>query len=176
MKFSSTRHSLMSVSSASMLRAYLVLFLLATFSNTSYGLSLVTTPSTVALSCNTASGPGTAVSIVVKPLPALTGSTTIAVTLGTLPAGVIAVTTPTVQTLSVSNQAAGITYSLNYRPGCVGATSTTTAATFRVNAGGTADATVTFNPTVTTAASALAAAPSTLAITCVKNGSVYTLD
>ena len=164
----------MSVPSASKLRTCLGLFLFTAFSNTGYGLSLVTTPSTVALSCNTASGPGAAVSIVVKPLPALTGVNTIAVTLGTLPAGVIAVTTPTIQTLSISNQAAGITYSINYRPGCVGATATTTAATFRVNAAGVADATVTVNPTVTTAASGLAASPSTLAISCVKNGSVYT--
>ena len=136
--------------------------------------ALSATPSTITLSCTTNGGPGTAVNIAVKPTPLLTGSTTIAVTLGTLPAGIIAVTTPSNQTLSTANQAAGIIYTLNYRPGCVGATAGTGPVTFRTRAAGVDDATVTVNSTVTAATSALTPTPSAVTIVCIKNGSTYT--
>ena len=136
--------------------------------------ALSVTPSTITLSCTTTGGPGTAVNIAVKPTPVLTGSTTIAVTLGTLPAGIVAVTTPSVQLLSTANQGAGIIYTLNYQAGCVGAASGTTALTFRVRAAGVDDATVTVNRTVTTTTSALSPAPSAVTIVCIKNGSTYT--
>ena len=138
-----------------------------------YG-ALSVTPATITLSCTTNGGPGAAVNVAVKPTPVLTGSTTIAVTLGTLPAGIIAVTTPANQTLSTANQGTGIIYTLNFRPGCVGATAGNTQVTFRARAAGVDDATVTVNRTVTAATSALTPAPSAATILCIKSGSTYT--
>ena len=155
-------------------RTGMTLLMFAMIANTVYGFSLTSTPSTVTLSCTTTGGPGTAATIVIKPVTLLTGINTLAVTLGTLPPGVVAVTTPSNQTLSTTNQAAGITYTLNYAAGCAGATAGSGAPTFRVNAAGTADVTVTANTTVTASASALVASPISATITCVKNGSVYT--
>jgi uncharacterized protein (TIGR03437 family) len=156
-------------------RSFLLLSVFAVFANVMFGANALTsTPSTITLSCNTASGPGTQVNITIKPAVALTGSNTIVVSLGTLPAGIVAVTTPANQTLSTANQTAGIVYTLNYAAGCVGATAGTSTPTFRVNAGATPDVTVTVNSTVTASASALTPSPSSVALSCVKNGSTYT--
>ena len=151
-----------------------VLALLA-ISQTANGQNVVVaSPSTIALTCSTSTGPGTNATINIKPRVALTGSSTVAVTLGTLPNGVIAVTTPSVQTLSTANQTAGINYVVNFRAGCGSATAGTATTTFRFNAGGTADATITTSTTVTATASALVASPAPITITCVKSGSTYT--
>lgn len=140
---------------------------------------LIASPSTITLTCNTTTGPGTNATINIKPRVALSGSATITAGLGTLPAGVVAVTTPANQVLSTANQAAGINYVVNYQAGCASATAGTASTTFRYNAtpsGGSlaADVTITANTTVTASASPLVASPSPITITCVKNGSVYT--
>ncbi len=135
---------------------------------------LTATPSSVTLSCNTATGPGASVSIVVKPVTALSGSSTLAVTLGSLPAGIVAVTTPSNQTLSSSNSSTGLTYVLNYAAGCGGATAGSATPTFRFNAGGSLDVTINATTTVTASATALSATPSPVTIGCVKSGSTYT--
>lgn len=153
--------------------ARLSLLAFGLYAQAAYG-ALSATPSTITLSCNTATGPGAAVNVIVRPTPALTGSNTIVVSVGTLPAGVVAVTTPANQTLSTANQAAGIVYTFNYQAGCAGAAAVSTSATFQFNAGSSADATVTVNRTVTAAASALTPSPSAVTVTCVKSGSVYT--
>ncbi|HVW84091.1 MAG TPA: hypothetical protein VHB50_05405 [Bryobacteraceae bacterium] len=123
------------------------------------------------LTCNTATGAGNPASVVVKPATALTGSNTIAVTLGSLSGGVV-VTAPATSTLSTGNQAAGLVYSVSLAAGCVGVS--TGAQTFRLNAGGVADVTVTVNTTLVASASGLNVSPSPVTISCVKNGSVYT--
>ena len=156
-------------------RAAMSLLALAMCADTAYAVDLlrftatpIVSPATVpALSCTTNGGPGAAVTVVIKPVTALVSPNTIVVTIGTLPAGVVAVTSPSVQTLTAANQAAGLTYVLNYSPGCAGAAAVSTAATFRPTAGGVADVVVTVNRSVTVATTALAPTPSAVTITCV---------
>lgn len=136
--------------------------------------ALTATPASITLTCNTLAGAGSNATVVVKPATALTGSATIAVTLGTLPVGVVAITSPATQTLTATNQTAGLSYVVNYVPGCAGATAGSASPTFHFTAGGVTDVVVTASTTVTAAATALAAAPSSGAVTCVKSGSTYT--
>ena len=150
------------------------LLVLAMFASTAYGVNLTATPSTLTLSCTTTGGPGAAATVVIKPITPLVSPNTIVVTLGTLPTGIVAVTTPSNQVLSVANQAAGIVYTVNFSAGCAGAVAGTSSPTFRPTAGGVADVTVTVNRSVTATASALVASPTSMTITCVKAGSVYT--
>src|SRR3979490_2460015 len=83
--------------------------------------TVLTATSPVAVSCNTATGPGAPGTIVIKPFPLLTGSATIAVTF-VAPAGGLTVTAPGTTTLSLANQAAGLSYTINTAGGCVGNT------------------------------------------------------
>ena len=131
---------------------------------------LTATPSSVTLSCSTSAGPGSA-TVVVKPVTALTGVNTIAVTLGALTGGVV-VTPPVTTSLSTANQTAGLTYTLSLANGCVGVT--TSAPTFHFSAGGVSDVTVTVNTTLTATTSGLSVSPSPLIVTCAKNGGTYT--
>src|SRR5258708_3206971 len=73
--------------------------------------NLLTATSPAALTCSTTTGPGTTATVVVKPVTALIGSSTIAVTFGSVTGG-LTVTAPGTTALSVSNQAAGLTYSV----------------------------------------------------------------
>jgi len=154
--------------------ACIVLAALAALSTQSAYGALTATPATITLSCTTTGGPSAAVNVVVKPSPLLTTGNTIAVTVGTLPAGVTAVTVPATQTLTTANQSAGLVYSFRYSAGCAGATAGTATPTFQFAAGGTPDATVTINSSVTASTSALVASPSALTIVCIKSGSTYT--
>jgi len=132
---------------------------------------LVAAPSTISVTCNTATGPGTAATVVVKPVATLT-SGTIAVAAGPVSSGLV-VTPPSPATLSASNQAQGLTFSVNLGAGCAGASTGTTS--FKFYIGNAADAQVTVNTTVTAAVSALVAVPVTL--TCTRSAGppvVYT--
>src|SRR5271157_257821 len=124
---------------------------------------LTATPGTVALTCNTITGPGSAATIVVKPVAALT-SNTLAVTQLASSAGLV-VTPPAPAILNSTNQSQGLTYTVNLAAGCAGATSGS--ASIRFYAGGVADVPVTVNVAVTAAASPLVASPAML--TCVRN-------
>jgi len=155
-------------------RALFSLLLVLAVAHTALATNLLTATSPVTLTCNTLTGPGPSATIVVKSATTLSGSSTVAVTLGALPAGVVAVTTPATQTLSTANQAAGLSYVINYAGGCVGASAGTASATFRFSAGGVLDVTVTANTTVIAAASPLTPSPSTATVTCVKSGTTYT--
>ncbi|MBY0502890.1 MAG: putative Ig domain-containing protein [Bryobacteraceae bacterium] len=126
------------------------------------------------MSCSTTTGPGTAVTVVVRPTtPIAAGGSPIAFTLGSLPAGIV-VTPSTTQTLTTSNQTAGITFTIRSADGCAGATSGTNAVSFRFQVGGVNNATVSISHVVTATASALSATPTAVALTCVLNGSTYT--
>ncbi len=131
------------------------------------------TATTPTLTCNTATGPGTAASVVVKPVTPLTGSSTIAVTFGSASAGLV-ITAPTVTVLSATNSAAGLTYTVNLAAGCASMTSGANAPHFQFSAGGVADVVVTASATVTATSSALVPSPATIALTCTKSGSSYT--
>jgi uncharacterized protein (TIGR03437 family) len=124
---------------------------------------LTATPGTVALTCNTITGPGPAVTIVVKPVATLT-TNTMTVTLVAVNAG-LTVTPPSSVILNSVNQAQGLTFTVNLAAGCAGATSGST--TVRFYAGNVADVPVTVTRAVSAAASALVASGVTL--TCVRN-------
>ena len=140
--------------------------------------NVLTATSPVAVSCSTATGPGSAATITVKPSSSTTLTTSTAITVTfTSPTGGIVVTAPTNNVLSASNQTAGITFTVNTSPGCVGNTTGATVIQFKAAVGtGSAanDATVTANDTVTTATSSgISANPVT--ITCaLTTGPVYT--
>src|ERR1039458_2305483 len=106
---------------------------LQAFPATTYKLGLST--SSFTSTCSTVTGPGAATTITVKPTTALTGSNTIVVTLSTRTCG-ISVTAPPITTLSTTNQAAGIAYSVKAAVGCVGMTNAATPAfNFLANTG-----------------------------------------
>ena len=120
-------------------------------------------PASVAVSCNTITGPGPAATVVVKPVTPLTNKT-IAVTLGALSSGLV-VTPPASAVLDSTNQAQGLTYAVNLAAGCRGAASGS--ASIKFYAGGTADVTASVTMDVTALASPLVASPVT--ITCARN-------
>ncbi len=124
---------------------------------------LSASPASVALSCNTLTGPGPLATIVVKPSAPLTSSA-IAVVLGVSGAGVV-VTSPSPAILNAANQSAGLTYTVKLAAGCAGVTGT--AATLRFFANGIADVAVPASLAVTAQASALVAAP--VELTCVRS-------
>ena len=124
---------------------------------------LTATPGTVALTCNTLTGPGPGAAIVVKPVAALT-TNSMTVSLVSLNAGLI-VTPPSSVILNSANQSQGLTFSVNLAAGCAGATSGATKVQFY--AGSIADVPVTVNTVITASASALVASGVTL--TCFRN-------
>ena len=127
--------------------------------------TLTATPSTVAVTCSTTTGPGAGVSVVVKPVTSLTGSATITVSVGSLPSGVV-VTAPASQILNTTNQSSGLTYTVKLANGCVGAS--TGSVSFHFFAGGTSDVLVTVNETVTATTSALTVSPTPITVTCAR--------
>jgi hypothetical protein len=136
--------------------------------------NLLTVPGTpAAVTCNTTSGPGTPVTVVVKPVTALTGANTIVVSVGTV-TGALVVTPPASTTLNAANSTTGLIFTINYAAGCVGATSGTSSPTVQFVAGANPDVTLTLPSTVTATTSALAATPTPIALTCSKSGSTYT--
>lgn len=143
------------------------LFALVASTTPAFAVNVLTaTPSSVTLTCSTTTGPGASANVVVKPVTALTGSSTIVVTVGSIGSGLV-VTAPAVTTLSSTNSTTGITYTVRVANGCSGAS--TGAPTFRFSAGGTPDVTVTANVTVTVGAtSPLTVTPSPLTITCTR--------
>ncbi len=138
------------------------------FAGNLFAVSLATT-STPAVTCSTATGPGAAATIVIKPLVALTGVNTLAVNF-TAPGSGLVVTPPSSTTLTLANQAAGLSYTVSIVNGCVGASTGSTNIQFKV--GSTNDITVAVAATVTATTSGLAA--SGVTITCTKVGSTYT--
>lgn len=130
--------------------------------------NLLTVTSPVAVTCNPATGPGAAASIVVQPVTALTGNSTIAVTV-VQPAQGLTVTAPTSQTLNATT-ALTLTYTVNASSAtCAGAS--VGPVTIQFKAGGNTDATSTANVTIT---SPLVASPSSVALTCQLSGGSYT--
>jgi Putative Ig domain len=131
--------------------------------------NVLTVTSPVTVTCNVITGVGAAASIVVQPVTALTGASTIAVTV-TQPGHGLTVTAPAAQTLNATT-ALTLTYTVNVTSAtCAGAS--LGPVTIQFNAGGTADATSTANVSIT---SPLVPSPSSLALTCVKSGNNYTV-
>ncbi|HEY1493391.1 MAG TPA: hypothetical protein VGF49_02565, partial [Candidatus Solibacter sp.] len=124
---------------------------------------LTATPSSVALTCNTLTGPGPAVGVVVKPAAPLTNGA-VAVALGASGGGLV-VTPPSPALLSAANQSQGLTFTVKMAAGCAGAATGTT--TLRFYAGGVADLAVTAAITVTASATALVASP--VELTCTRS-------
>lgn len=125
---------------------------------------LAATPTSASLTCDTASGPGPAANIVIKPAAPL-ATNTIAVTAILSPG--LTMTPPSSNLLTSSNQTDGLTFQVSVAAGCVGATSG--AFLIRFYAGGMADVTVNLTTTVVAAVSPLAASP--VVLTCTRGGS-----
>jgi uncharacterized protein (TIGR03437 family) len=161
--------------------------LLATYNGSTGGATTITS---VTLTCNTASGPGASASVWVRPNPALTGTNQLIVSAGALSgtgAANAVVTAPGSQVLNAANSATGIQYTISLAAtplvGCVGL-STPINATFTFariigtsvtpNASSTpvADIGMAVASTLTATTSGLSI-PTTVNLTCVKNGSTY---
>ncbi len=152
------------------LRAFAALLALTAGSAALQAVNVLSVASpTATVTCSTATGPGAAATIVVKPVTLLTGTNTLVVTF-TPPGAGLVVTAPSTATLSTTNQAAGLAYTVVVANGCVGASTGSTTLTFK--AGGTNDVTVAVGDTVTATTSGLSASPVT--ITCAKSGGSYT--
>lgn len=136
---------------------------------------LTATPATVTLTCSTATGPGTAVNVIVKSVTALTGSNTHVVTFGSVGTG-LSVTAPAITTMSTANQAAGLTYQVRAAAGCAGLSAGANTKTFRFSTGSGPDVTVTANITVTAGTSSpLVTTPGTVSLSCTRAaGPTYT--
>ena len=156
-------------------KVFCALIALTASMGTMQATNLLTATTPVSLTCSTTAGLGASASIVVKPVTALTGANTIAVTFAN-PGGGLVVTAPVGgTTLNAANSAAGITYTVNLSPGCVGSPAGSSTPTIQFKSNGNTDVVVTANATVTATTSALVPAPSTVALTCTKSGSLYGL-
>ena len=122
----------------------LSLLVLILFAGTVQAAQLALNPSSITLYCNSTTGPGSAVTVNVKPVTAPTGTATLAVTLNSAPAGV-AITPPGVTTFSVANanSAAGINYSFSAAAACASFTTSASPVSFKFKAAATDDATLT---------------------------------
>ena len=146
-------------------RAWPLLFTVAALALPVQAFTLTATPSATTFTCSTATGPGAAVNVVVKPAVALTGSNTIAVTLAAVTG--LTITPPSPATLTTTNQAAGITFAVRAANGCAAATSG--AKTLQFSAGTNSDVSTSLTLTVTVAsASVLTATPSPLTVYCTR--------
>lgn len=124
---------------------------------------LTATPGSASLTCDTASGPGTAATIVIQPVAPLT-TNTIAVTAMLSPG--LTLTPPSSNLLTSANQTQGLSYKVSVAAGCAGATSG--AFLIRFYAGGAPDVTVNITTTVVATVSPLAASP--VVLTCTRGG------
>ena len=152
-----------------------IVMLLALFTTGRAQAQVTALPASINVTCSSLTGPGTAVNVVVKPTtPIGAGGAAIPVSLGTLPPGIVV--SPTTASLTTANQTAGVTFSVNAAAGCAGATAGTNSVTFRFAYGSTPtlSATVTIAYAVTATTSPLTPTPTSLALTCVLNASVYT--
>ena len=142
------------------------------------------TESTVSLPCNTATGPGAAVVVWVKPLAALTSTNIITVGTTTITgtgASNVVLTAPSSQVLNAANSATGIQYTLSLAAGpavgCAGSGLGSTSATFNFThiagttsapgSGAVNDIALGATVAVTSTTSGLSI-PSTVNVTCVK--------
>lgn len=149
-------------------QAFAALLALTIGAGSAQAVSLVAT-SPVTLTCSTVSGPGAAATITIKPLVALTGVNTLAVSF-TAPGSGLIVTAPSTVTLSTANQVAGINYTVVVANGCIGAS--TGAVQIQFKSANVNDVVVTANNTVTATTSGLSVSPVT--ITCARTGNVFT--
>lgn len=138
---------------------------------------LATVGAPINIACTTGTtGPAPGVAITVKPVTSLVSPNTLAVSLGTLPAGIVV--TPTTGTLTAANQVAGIVFTVRAAPGCSGATAgTNLPVNFRFNYGSSATpgSTVNIAYTVNATATPLTPSPSSVSLSCTLSGSTYTL-
>ncbi len=127
---------------------------------------LTATPPIVSVNCDPG-GSSTTATVVIKAVANLSGSTSIAVGLGTLPSQ-ISVTPVAGTTLNSSTQTAGLSYTVALTgSSCSGLPASVT---FNFKAGATTDVLV----TVQIGSYGIAASPSLTTLTCTKNGSSYT--
>jgi hypothetical protein len=124
------------------------------------------------LNCNTLTGPGTAIPILVKVTGTISGN--VAITVPTPAAGTV-ITPPTLATLSSANNTAGITFTLSARAACAGATAGTNTVSFNFAENGTSSNAFTFSYVVTATSSSLNTSVTSIALTCILDTGVYTV-
>jgi hypothetical protein len=121
----------------------------------------LTITGTVTLTCNTHIAGQASASITVAPVTALSGTSTLAVTVPSVPAGLV-VSPSTSQTLNATT-AKTLTYTVSPAAGCSGFTTGTPTLTFF--AAGATDASITVHDTLSSAP-ALSVSPSPATLTC----------
>ncbi len=131
---------------------------------------LTATASATTLTCNTATGT-TPATIVVKPVTALTGSATIAVTYAAVSGGIsVSPANGTLNSTNGGSGGVGLTFTVTFAAGCTGVTNlATTPVQFKQ--AGTNDVSVTLTTNLTATTSGLSASPSPVTISCVAAGS-----
>lgn len=154
-----------------------VLFALLISTGIAKATVLAATPSTtVNLTCNTQTGPGTATTLTVK-YSGTIGTNSVVVSTTAAPAGVV-ITTPTAHTLTSTTNTAGLAFTVGTAAGCAGLNSGTNNLSFNFtansnNAGAQNDILITVVVIVTASQSALVATPNPVALSCVYDGTNY---
>jgi hypothetical protein len=131
------------------------------------GNTLTATPSTATITCNTQTGT-TPVSIVIKPVTPLSGSSTTVVTYAS-PSGGLTVT-PSTATLTSATNTTGVTFTVGFAAGCAGVTNAATP-TIQFKQGGTNDVTATITTNLAATVSGLTPNPASVTVSCVASGS-----
>ena len=151
-------------------RACAALLALTVCTGIAQATNLLAVTGTVSLTCDTHTGAGTAGTFTVKPVGTLTSSSpALVVTIGSTATG-ITVTPPSLTSLTSTNAAAGLAYSVNISAaGCAGLTpgSGLTLVTFKANGVSDATGTGTIASVVTSNGSGLSVG-STFTVTCIK--------
>ena len=131
---------------------------------------LSATASATTLTCNTQTGT-TPATIVIKPVTAITGSASIAVTYASVTGGLsVSPASGTLNSTNGGTGGAGLTFTVTFAAGCTGVTNAaTTPIAFKQ--AGTSDVSVTITTNLTATVSGLSASPSPVTVTCVATGS-----
>lgn len=141
------------------------------WANATLGTNLAAIPGTIALSCSTATGPGSAQTVTIKAITPPTGTTTIPVTFS-VPAAVTVVTQPAAPN-ALTSSVSSLTYTFALAS-CAAAPASSYTLQFLAKIGSANpinDAATTANTTFVNSASGLVVSPGSVTVTCAKNKS-----
>lgn len=148
-------------------KAFFALLALAVAPSTMQATNLLTAVAPIAVTCNTATGPGASINFTLKAIASPTANAPLAITF-TAPTNGLTLTAPVATNLTSATNAIGLVYSVGVGAGCVGAS--TGPQTIQIKQNGTNDITITVNVTVTAATSGLSAQGTT--VVCSKSGTL----
>ena len=150
-------------------KAFFALLALAVAPSTMQATNLLTAVAPIAVTCNTATGPGASINFTLKAIASPAANAPLAITF-TAPANGLTVTAPVATNLTSATNAIGLVYSISTAAGCVGAS--TGPQTLQIKQNGTNDIAITVNVTATSTTSGLSAPAAT--VFCTKSGLTYT--